>query len=45
VAFPVDVRSPRATYEVQFATIERPTHRNRECDAAMFEVAAQRWPI
>ncbi|MCK0166713.1 glycosyl hydrolase-related protein [Jannaschia sp. S6380] len=43
VAFPVDVLSPRATYEIQWGEIERPTHRNTSWDAARFEVPAQRW--
>ncbi len=42
-AFPLDLRSTRATYEVQFGTVERPTHRNRDSDFAQFEVPAQRW--
>ncbi|MBN2308173.1 MAG: alpha-mannosidase [Candidatus Hydrogenedentes bacterium] len=42
-AFPVAVRSSRATYEIQFATIERTTHRNTAHDRAQFEVAGQRW--
>jgi len=43
VAFPVTVLSPRATYEIQFGSIERPTHRNTSWDYARFEVPAQRW--
>jgi len=43
VAFPVDVRATFATYEVQFGTVERPTHRNTPVDAARTEVPAQRW--
>jgi alpha-mannosidase len=43
VAFPVAVRSPHATYEVQFGHVERPTHANTSWDAAKFEVPAQRW--
>jgi alpha-mannosidase len=43
VAFPVDVRSSRATYEIQFATIERSTHNNNPYDRARFEAAHQRW--
>ena len=43
VAFPVNVRSPRATYEVQYGYIERPTHFNTSWDMARFEVCAQRW--
>ena len=42
-AFPVDILSPRATYEVQFGHVERPTHRNTSWDWARFEVCAQKW--
>jgi alpha-mannosidase len=42
-AFPVDVRSPRATYEIQFGHVERPTHANTSWDVARFEVCAHRW--
>ena len=43
VAFPVEILSPKATYEIQFGTIERPTHFNTSWDRAKFEVPAQRW--
>jgi alpha-mannosidase len=43
VAFPTDIRSRRATYEIQFGTIERPTYRNTSWEEAAFEVPAQRW--
>ena len=43
VAFPVAVRSPRATYEIQFGTVERPTHRNTSWDEEKFEVCGHRW--
>lgn len=43
VAFPVNVRSDKARYEIQFGSVERPTHRNRPQDLAMFEVPAQKW--
>lgn len=43
VAFPVDVLSARATYHIQFATIERATHDNTECDRARFEAPAHHW--
>ncbi|NOY82204.1 MAG: alpha-mannosidase [Kiritimatiellaeota bacterium] len=43
VAFPVAVRSPHATFEVQFGAVERPTHRNTSWEEQKFEVAAQRW--
>jgi len=43
VAFPVDVLSPTATYEIQWGNVERPTHRNTSWDWARFETAAQKW--
>lgn len=43
VAFPVDVRSSTATYEVQHGHLERPTVRNTSWDVARFEVSAHRW--
>lgn len=43
VAFPVDVRSHRATYEIQFGHVERPTHANTSWDLARFEVCAHKW--
>lgn len=43
VAFEVDVLSPKATYEIQFGAIERPTHQNTSWDRAKFEVPAHRW--
>jgi alpha-mannosidase len=43
VAFPVAVRSARATYEIQFGHVERSTHTNTSWDQARFEVCAHRW--
>lgn len=43
VAFPVAVRSPNASYEIQFGHVERPTHTNTSWDLARFEVCAHRW--
>ncbi|XHR29446.1 MAG: alpha-mannosidase [Chthoniobacteraceae bacterium] len=43
VAFPVNVLSSRATYEIQFGHVERPTHYNTSWDLARFEVCAQKW--
>lgn len=43
VAFPVNVNSSRATYEIQFGHVERPTHYNTSWDVARFEVCAQKW--
>jgi alpha-mannosidase len=42
-AFPVNVLSPTATYEIQFGNVERPTHHNTSWDWARFETAAQKW--
>ena len=42
-AFAVDVLSPRATYEIQFGAIERPTTRNTSWEVAKLEVAGQKW--
>ena len=43
VAFPVTVHSPRATYDIQFGNVERPTHWNTSWDWARFEVCGQKW--
>src|SRR5438874_1170303 len=43
VGFPTGIRNRRATYEIQFGTIDRPTHQNTSWEAAAFEVPAQRW--
>lgn len=43
VAFPVDVLSPTATFEVQWGNVQRPTHRNTSWDWARFETCAQKW--
>lgn len=43
VAFPVNIHSNRASFEVQFGHIERPTHRNTSWDIARFEVCCQKW--
>jgi alpha-mannosidase len=43
VAFPVNVLSPAATYEIQWGNIQRPTHRNTSWDWARFEACAHKW--
>ena len=43
VAFPANVRSSRATFEIQYGHTERPTHYNTSWDLARFEVCAQKW--
>lgn len=42
-AFPVEVLSSTAAYEVQWGHVERPTHQNTSWDWARFEVCAQKW--
>ena len=43
VAFPVDIHTDRASYEIQFGTVERPTHKNTSWDAAKFEVCGHKY--
>ncbi len=43
VAFPVAIRSTRATYDIQFGSVERPTHWNTSWDLARFEVVGHKW--
>lgn len=42
-AFPVDILSDKATYEIQYGAVERPTHMNTSWDAAKFEVCSHKW--
>ena len=42
-AFPLAINSTRATYEIQFGSVERPAHRNTSWDRARFETCAHRW--
>jgi len=42
-AFPVDIHSEKATYEIQYGNVERPTHWNTSWDYARFEVCAHKW--
>jgi alpha-mannosidase len=43
VAFPASVHSEKATYEIPFGSIERPTTRNTPDEKAQFEVPALHW--
>lgn len=43
LAFPLDIHAERATSEIQFGHIHRPTHANTSWDAARFETVAHRW--
>jgi alpha-mannosidase len=42
-AFPLAASSSKATYEIPFGSIQRPTTRNNSWEDAQFEVPAQRW--
>ena len=42
-AFPLAQSGPKATYEIPFGSIERPTTRNNSWEKAQFEVPALRW--
>ncbi|MBO5270110.1 MAG: alpha-mannosidase, partial [Clostridia bacterium] len=42
-AFPTDINASAATYDVQFGTVERPTHFNTPWDSAKFEVCAHKF--
>jgi alpha-mannosidase len=41
--FPTSILCERATSEIQFGHVQRPTHRNTSWDAARFESVAHRW--
>jgi alpha-mannosidase len=43
VAFSLNVRSDKATFEIPYGTVERPTTRNTPAEKAQFEVPALRW--
>lgn len=42
-AFDVDINSERATYDIQFGSVERPVHRNTSWESAKFEVCAHKF--
>jgi alpha-mannosidase len=42
-AFPVDVMSPLATFDVQWGNVQRPTHKNTSWDWARFETCGHKW--
>jgi alpha-mannosidase len=43
VAFPLNVRTRTATYDLPFGNIERATHRNTTWEQAKFEVCGHKW--
>lgn len=42
-AFPVDIRSNYATYDIQYGNVRRPNHWNTSWDQARFESVAHKW--
>ena len=43
VAFDTAINSTRATYEIQYGTVERPTHKNTSWDKEKYEVCGHRF--
>jgi alpha-mannosidase len=43
VAFPLNLKSSKATYEIQFGAVARPTKPTTDAEKAKFEVPAQQW--
>lgn len=42
-AFPVNILSPAATFDIQWGNVQRPTHRNTSWDWARFETCGHKW--
>jgi alpha-mannosidase len=42
-SFPLAIHSPVATCDIQFGTLQRPTHTNTSWDHARYEICAQKW--
>ncbi|MDG0793011.1 alpha-mannosidase [Cohnella ginsengisoli] len=43
VGFPIDVVASKATYEIPYGALERPTHRNTSWEQAQYEVCGHRF--
>ncbi|MGR6545622.1 alpha-mannosidase [Paenibacillus tundrae] len=43
VSFPIDVVTSKATFEIPFGALERPTHRNTSWEQAQYEVCGHRF--
>ncbi|MEK4663499.1 alpha-mannosidase [Priestia sp. FSL H7-0729] len=43
VGFPIDVVTSKATFEIPFGALERPTHRNTSWEQAQYEVCGHRF--
>jgi alpha-mannosidase len=42
-AFPVDIRSTEATFDIQYGNVKRPTHWNTAWEMAKFETVGHQW--
>ena len=42
-AFPLDINTKEATFEIQYGNVTRPTHNNTSWDVASFEVCGHKW--
>ncbi|WP_124065590.1 alpha-mannosidase [Clostridium sp. E02] len=42
-AFPLDIVSREANFDIQFGNVNRPTHKNTSWDQAQYEVCAHKW--
>ena len=42
-AFPFELVTDKATFDIQFGNVERPTHRNTSWEQAKYEVCAHKW--
>ncbi len=42
-AFPTEITTDKATYDIQYGSVERPTHYNTSWDQAKFEVCAHKY--
>lgn len=42
-SFPVNIHAQRATFEIQYGHVDRPTHRNTSWEMARFEVVGHKW--
>ncbi|MGL4449958.1 MAG: alpha-mannosidase [Sarcina sp.] len=42
-AFPIEINTSEATYEIQYGNVTRPTHDNTSWDVARFEVCGHKW--
>ena len=43
LAFPLDLHTNEAAFEIQYGHVRRPTHKNTSWDAAKFEVCGHKW--